>query len=124
MTFRGMRRGPLESDTCADFVLPMLEAAGWENLQIVAEYPVKASRVVSSGGIQRELPSLPSQVSWTSWERIFPRCLQHLRLRTNCLPFGPHRAHLGSLVEIAAAFGGSAAFHAQVDDLQRRLHPA
>lgn len=51
-----MRRGPLESDTCADVVLPMLAAAGWESTQIVPEYAVKGSRVVSSGGIQRELP--------------------------------------------------------------------
>lgn len=28
MTYRGMRRGPLERDTCADIVLPMLAAAG------------------------------------------------------------------------------------------------
>jgi type I restriction enzyme, R subunit len=35
----------------------MLAAAGWESTQIVPEYAVKGSRVVSSGGIQRELPA-------------------------------------------------------------------
>lgn len=34
----------------------MLAAAGWESNQIVPEYAVKGSRVVSSGGFQRELP--------------------------------------------------------------------
>lgn len=57
MTFRGRRRGPLESDTCADLILPMLAAAGWESAQVVPEYAVKGTRVVSSGGIQRELPN-------------------------------------------------------------------
>jgi type I restriction enzyme, R subunit len=57
MSFRGTRRGPLESDTCADLILPMLAAAGWESIQIVPEYAVKGTRVVSSGGIKRELPN-------------------------------------------------------------------
>jgi len=35
----------------------MLAAAGWESIQIVPEYAVKGTRVVSSGGIQRELPN-------------------------------------------------------------------
>jgi len=56
MTFKAARRGPLERDTCSNVVLPMLAAAGWESTQIVPEFEVKGSRVVSAGGVERELP--------------------------------------------------------------------
>ena len=50
-----MRRGPTEDETCRDVVLPALAASGWEPEQIRARYPLVASRVVSLGGVSREL---------------------------------------------------------------------
>lgn len=39
-------RGPLESDTCRDYVLPRLEAAAWANGQIVEQYAIADGRIV------------------------------------------------------------------------------
>lgn len=44
-----MRSGPLEKDTCRDFVLPLLAAAGWSPDQIVEQYPITAGRITAVG---------------------------------------------------------------------------
>ena len=44
-----MAGGPLEKDTCRDYVLPRLKAAGWGDEQIVEQYPITAGRVVTVG---------------------------------------------------------------------------
>ena len=53
-----MRRpGPQERDTCRDFVVPALEASGWQSEQVVEQFPVAAQRVATLGGVTRELGS-------------------------------------------------------------------
>ena len=53
-----MRRpGPQERDTCRDFVVPALEAAGWQSEQVAEQFPVAAQRVAALGGVTRELGS-------------------------------------------------------------------
>lgn len=52
-----MTGGPLEKDTCRDLILPALAEVGWSQSMIVAEYPVKARRTLSVGGVERDLPS-------------------------------------------------------------------
>lgn len=52
-----MTRGPLESETCREVVLPALAAAGWGPELIRAEFPVQAARTLSSGGVERDLPA-------------------------------------------------------------------
>jgi type I restriction enzyme R subunit len=42
-------KGPLESDTCRDYVLPRLAAAGWREDQIVEQFPVTDGRIVLAG---------------------------------------------------------------------------
>ena len=44
-----MTGGPLEKDTCKEYVLPLLTAAGWTADQIVEQYPITAGRIVSVG---------------------------------------------------------------------------
>jgi uncharacterized protein (DUF433 family) len=39
----------LEKDTCRDFVLPLLAAAGWSSDQIVEQYPITAGRITAVG---------------------------------------------------------------------------
>jgi type I restriction enzyme, R subunit len=41
--------GPLEKDTCKDYVLPLLLAAGWTTDQIVEQYAITAGRIVKAG---------------------------------------------------------------------------
>jgi type I restriction enzyme R subunit len=41
--------GPLESDTCRDYVLPRLRAAGWQDDQIIEQFPVTDGRIVLAG---------------------------------------------------------------------------
>lgn len=48
-------RGPLEKDTCSDVILPALARAGWSPDQVRREFPLAARRVMSSGGVEREL---------------------------------------------------------------------
>ncbi len=50
-----MRRGPLEQDTCRDVILPALARVGWADEQIRPEYALTAQRVMSAGGIERDL---------------------------------------------------------------------
>lgn len=42
-------RGPLESDTCRDYVLPRLKAAGWTDDQIIEQYPITDGRIMTVG---------------------------------------------------------------------------
>ena len=41
--------GPLESETCRDYVLPRLADAGWTREQIIEQYPVTHGRIVRVG---------------------------------------------------------------------------
>ena len=41
--------GPIESDTCRDYVLPRLRAAGWRADQIIEQYPITDGRIVPHG---------------------------------------------------------------------------
>uniref|UniRef100_UPI003D89BC1F EcoAI/FtnUII family type I restriction enzme subunit R n=1 Tax=Gordonia sp. B7-2 TaxID=3420932 RepID=UPI003D89BC1F len=50
-----MVRGPLERDTCRDYVLPALIAAGWSDDQIRPEFPVTAKRILTAAGATRDL---------------------------------------------------------------------
>lgn len=42
-------RGPLESDTCRDYVLPRLKAAGWTHDQIIEQHPITDGRIMIVG---------------------------------------------------------------------------
>ncbi len=42
-------KGPLESETCRDYVLPRLHQAGWDPEQVVEQYPVTDGRIVTVG---------------------------------------------------------------------------
>jgi type I restriction enzyme R subunit len=44
-----MARGPLERDTCRDYVLPRLRAAGWSDDRIQMEFPITDGRIISVG---------------------------------------------------------------------------
>jgi type I restriction enzyme R subunit len=44
-----MPAGPLESDTCRDYVLPRLEAAGWVRDQILDQFPITDGRIITTG---------------------------------------------------------------------------
>jgi type I restriction enzyme R subunit len=46
-------RGPLEADTCRDYVLPRLRDAGWSDDQIVEQFPVADGRIVPTRGRHR-----------------------------------------------------------------------
>ena len=46
-------RGPLEKDTCRDYVLPRLKAAGWSEDQIQMEFPITDGRIISIGSKHR-----------------------------------------------------------------------
>lgn len=48
-----MRTGPLEKDTCRDYVLPLLMAAGWTEDQIQQQFPITAGRITTVGKRQR-----------------------------------------------------------------------
>ena len=42
-------QGPRESETCRDYVLPRLKAAGWTDDQIIEQYPITDGRIVTVG---------------------------------------------------------------------------
>lgn len=46
--------GPLEVETCRDFVLPRLEQAGWTADQIKAAYPVNKGRIRATAHLHRQ----------------------------------------------------------------------
>ena len=50
---RMQSRGPLEEDTCRDYVVPRLKAAGWSDDQIVEQFPVTDGRIVPTRGRHR-----------------------------------------------------------------------
>jgi type I restriction enzyme R subunit len=50
--------GPLEKDTCRDYVLPRLKAAGWSDDQIQMEFPITDGRIISVGTKHRRGDSL------------------------------------------------------------------
>ncbi|MGI9016992.1 MAG: EcoAI/FtnUII family type I restriction enzme subunit R [Euzebya sp.] len=76
--------GPLEKDTCRDYVLPLLKAAGWGDDQIIEQYPITAGRVVTVGKKHRRgdalradyvleyEPSLPVAVVEAKREHAIP----------------------------------------------------
>src|SRR6266496_3831479 len=41
--------GPLESETCREYVVPRLRSAGWEPDQIIEQYAVTDGRIVPVG---------------------------------------------------------------------------
>ena len=47
--------GQLEHETIEESILPVVRAAGWVDDQIVREYPLKAQRVMSLGGVSRNI---------------------------------------------------------------------
>ena len=48
--------GPLESDTCRDYVVPRLESAGWKD-QFIEQYPITDGRIIPKGrGYRRGKP--------------------------------------------------------------------
>lgn len=53
-----MAGGPLEKDTCRDYVLPRLKAAGWSDDQIQMEFPITDGRIISVGTKHRRADSL------------------------------------------------------------------
>jgi len=40
---------PLEKDTCRDYVLPRLKAAGWSDAQILEQFPITDGRIIAVG---------------------------------------------------------------------------
>jgi type I restriction enzyme R subunit len=55
---RDVAAGPLEKDTCRDYVLPRLKAAGWSVEQIIEQFPITAGRVVVVGKKHRRAEAL------------------------------------------------------------------
>mgnify|MGYP003585834867 CR=1 FL=1 len=55
-----MRAGPLEKDTCRDFVLPRLLSAGWSRDQIQEQFPITAGRITTVGTKHRRGDALRS----------------------------------------------------------------
>lgn len=53
-----MGRGPLEKDTCRDYVLPRLRAAGWSRDQILEQFPITDGRIISVGKKHRRADPL------------------------------------------------------------------
>ncbi|MGI8722967.1 MAG: EcoAI/FtnUII family type I restriction enzme subunit R [Geodermatophilaceae bacterium] len=53
-----MSGGPLEKDTCRDYVLPRLIAAGWAGDQIVEQFPITDGRIITVGKKHRRGESL------------------------------------------------------------------
>jgi type I restriction enzyme R subunit len=52
------RHGPLEADTCRDYVVPRLKEAGWGDDQIVEQYRITDGRIVSVGKKHRRATPL------------------------------------------------------------------
>ena len=48
-----MGRGPLEDETCRDYVVPRLKAAGWSDDQIQMQFPITDGRITSVGSKHR-----------------------------------------------------------------------
>ncbi len=56
--FAPVPAGPLEKDTCRDFVLPRLKTAGWTDDQIVEQYRITDGRIVMVGKKHRRATPL------------------------------------------------------------------
>ena len=41
-----MSAGPMEKDTCRDYVLPLLTQAGWTRDQIQEQFPITEGRII------------------------------------------------------------------------------
>lgn len=48
-----MGGAPLEKDTCRDYVLPRLKAAGWADEQIIEQFPITDGRIITVGATHR-----------------------------------------------------------------------
>ncbi len=53
-----MPAGPLEKDTCRDFVLPRLKDAGWNDDQIVEQFRITDGRIITAGKKHRRAAPL------------------------------------------------------------------
>jgi type I restriction enzyme R subunit len=53
-----MSGGPLEKDTCREYVLPLLKAAGWDDDQITEQYRITDGRVITAGKKHRRATAL------------------------------------------------------------------
>jgi len=53
-----MSPGPLEQDTCRDYVLPRLKAAGWSDDQILEQFPITDGRIITVGKKHRRADAL------------------------------------------------------------------
>ena len=53
-----MPGGPLEADTCRDYVLPLVKAAGWADDQIVEQFSITDGRIVPVGKKHRRAKPL------------------------------------------------------------------
>lgn len=53
-----MAAGPLEKDTCRDFVMPRLKSAGWSDDQIVEQYRITDGRIITAGKKHRRATPL------------------------------------------------------------------
>lgn len=53
-----MPGGPLEKDTCRDYVLPLLKGAGWSEDQIAEQFPITDGRIVPVGKKHRRAKAL------------------------------------------------------------------
>ena len=53
-----MPGGPLEKDTCRDYVLPLLASAGWGTDQIAEQFPITDGRIVPVGKKHRRAAAL------------------------------------------------------------------
>lgn len=50
-----IRAGRNEAETCRDLIVPALRRTGWTEALIREQYPLRASRILTSGGVSREL---------------------------------------------------------------------
>src|ERR1700683_4674235 len=46
--------GPLEVETCRDFVLPALESAGWADEQVKSQYRINRGRIRATARLHRQ----------------------------------------------------------------------
>ena len=53
-----MSTGPLERDTCRDYVLPLLRAAGWGEDQVTEQFRITDGRIVPVGKKHRRAEAL------------------------------------------------------------------
>ncbi len=53
-----MPGGPLEKDTCRDYVLPRLKTAGWSDDQIIEQFPITDGRIITVGKKHRRAEAL------------------------------------------------------------------